>query len=588
MQQSFSDANQPLPASRLTFGAVLHNIFPSLKWLSSYDWYQFVTDIFAGLTVGLVGSVQGLSYSLLAKLPQSVGFHFAVPMFVEALLSSSRNLIGGPVALVSLSVGQSITPEMASSTALELASVYSLYVGVVLILLGLLGGGHLANYISRTVILGFTSAVSIVIICNELGALLGISVIQSAYAWKVAGFVLQSVHQLNISTTVLSICILIYFYVSKYYFSLYLQRFWQSIHSSIWYSFLMVGILVAITLLNSIIHFSSTFGMEVVGSVPQAFPKFRLPGMEMLREAFRIRTIATLTLLVLIESTSIALSLASKQHYSIHLNREVTSLGMANMSGGLVQCYPFAASFSRSAVNANAGAKTPVAQMTAAVFLAFSSWGLADFLRFVPKCLLASVICISVSGLIEWKEWIRLLHLDVWESVIFSASFLAPLLLGSVWGLTLALLASYIPIAFQLWRMRDLVDRGVVDWWRRCFHVLREQQVQHRVIRLPQLMFFGNALSLEHCIEEELENVFIESGSLIVLDASQVVYMDIVMLDTLENLLQANEIARKRCIVRDLPSSLMKRVTGHKLHKLINIVAREPTTNEYAELLEAS
>ncbi|EME28987.1 sulfate permease, SulP family [Galdieria sulphuraria] len=583
-KNSDSEANQTLPAFRGTFGAVLRSIFPSLKWFSSYDWFQFITDVFAGLTVGLVCSVQGLSYSLLARLPQSVGFHFAVPMFVEALLSSSRNLIGGPVALVSLSVGQSIAPETTSSTALELASIYSIFVGMVLILLGLLGGGHFANYISRTVILGFTSAVSIVIICNELGALLGISVIQSAYAWKVASFVFQNVSQLKIPTTMLSICVLMYFYVSKHYFSLYLQRFWQSIHSSIWYSFLMVGILVAMTLLNSATHFSSTFGMEVVGSVPQAFPKFRWPRMEMIREAFRIRTIATLTLLVLIESTSIALSLASKQHYKVNLNREVTSLGLANLFGGWVQCYPFAASFSRSAVNANAGAKTPVAQMIAALFLAFASWGLAEFLRYVPKCLLASVICISVSGLIEWEEWMRLLYLDAWELAIFTASFLAPLLLGSVWGLAFAIFTSYVPILFQLWRMLDVVDMRNKDWWRCCFRVSKEEQ-QH-VIRLPKLLFFGNALSLVRCIEEELENVYMETDDFVALDASLVVYMDTISLDSLENWLQSDEKAKNRCIIRNLPSSLMTRVyDGRKLHKLINILVQAP--NEYEELLEA-
>lgn len=115
-QPNLRESKQTLLSSRTSY---LQTIFPSLKWLSSYDLFQFITDIFAGLTVGLVCSVQGLSYSLLARLPQSVSFHFAVPMFVEALLSSSRNLIGGPVALVSLNVGQSISPQWTSFTALE-------------------------------------------------------------------------------------------------------------------------------------------------------------------------------------------------------------------------------------------------------------------------------------------------------------------------------------------------------------------------------------------------------------------------------------------------------------------------------------
>ncbi|GJD06926.1 Probable sulfate transporter 4.2 [Galdieria sulphuraria] len=531
-KNSDSEANQTLPAFRGTFGAVLRSIFPSLKWFSSYDWFQFITDVFAGLTVGLVCSVQGLSYSLLARLPQSKSYWWSGCFgFVKCgSKHSSRN---------------------------DFFNCFRI-------------GFYLFYICCRTVILGFTSAVSIVIICNELGALLGISVIQSAYAWKVASFVFQNVSQLKIPTTMLSICVLMYFYVSKHYFSLYLQRFWQSIHSSIWYSFLMVGILVAMTLLNSATHFSSTFGMEVVGSVPQAFPKFRWPRMEMIREAFRIRTIATLTLLVLIESTSIALSLASKQHYKVNLNREVTSLGLANLFGGWVQCYPFAASFSRSAVNANAGAKTPVAQMIAALFLAFASWGLAEFLRYVPKCLLASVICISVSGLIEWEEWMRLLYLDAWELAIFTASFLAPLLWGSVWGLAFAIFTSYVPILFQLWRMLDVVDMRNKDWWRCCFRVSKEEQ-QH-VIRLPKLLFFGNALSLVRCIEEELENVYMETDDFVALDASLVVYMDTISLDSLENWLQSDEKAKNRCIIRNLPSSLMTRVyDGRKLHKLINI-----------------
>lgn len=114
--------------------------------------------------------------------------------------------------------------------------------------------------------------------------------------------------------------------------------------------------------------------------------------------------------------------------------------------------YIIAASFSRSAVNANAGAKTPVAQIVAALFLAFASWGLAGFISFIPKCLLASIICVSVSGLIEWEEWRRLYRLDIAEWLVFTASFLAPLFFGSVLGLGLAILVCYLPIVVSLWR----------------------------------------------------------------------------------------------------------------------------------------
>lgn len=587
-QPNLRESKQTLLSSRTSY---LQTIFPSLKWLSSYDLFQFITDIFAGLTVGLVCSVQGLSYSLLARLPQSVSFHFAVPMFVEALLSSSRNLIGGPVALVSLNVGQSISPQWTSFTALELASVYSLYVGLLLIILGLLGGGHLSKYVSPTVILGFTSAVAIIIICNELGALLGISVLQSAYAWEVVGLVFRSLHQLNISSTLLSVCILIYFYVSKYYFSSYLQRVFQSVHASIWYSFFMVGILITITLVNWMTHFSSHFGMEVVGSVPQSFPRFRLPGMEALKDAFRLRTISTLTLLVLIESTSIALSLASKQQYSINLNREVTSLGLANIFGGFVQCYPFAASFSRSAVNANAGAKTPVAQIVAALFLAFASWGLAGFISFIPKCLLASIICVSVSGLIEWEEWRRLYRLDIAEWLVFTASFLAPLFFGSVLGLGLAILVCYLPIVVSLWRILDFVNIWNVDWWKHCFVVWKEKRREPRqvVFRLPQLLFFINAISLQRSMKEELEKVE-NAVDNVVLDASLVVYMDVVALDMLESLLRGDEIARQKCVLENVPPRLLVVLKRRKLNELVRVSvphADDVRDDEYRDLLQA-
>eukprot|EP00871_Galdieria_phlegrea_P004214 jgi/Galph1/4794/GphlegSOOS_G3432.1 len=373
-------------------------------------------------------------------------------MLVEALLSSSPNLIGGPVALVSLSVGQSLSSQTNAIVAIQKASIYSFYVGLFLVLLGLLGGGHFSKFASQTVILGFTSAVSVIIICNEMGALLGIPIEQTAFAWREIVSILLNLRQLNVYTTALSILILTLLYLSKYSFSLHLHRFWSVLHSSIYNSFLMVAIIVTITLVNVVTGFTSWFDIDIVGSVPQAFPHIQWPNAEAMKDSFDIRILMTLSLLVLIETTSIALSLGAKQGYKVDLNREVVALGLANIGGSFVQCYPFAASFSRSAVNANAGAKSPLSQVVAALFLIFASWGLPSFIRYMPKCLLASVICLSVSGMIEWEECLRLLGLDKVEASVFIVSFVSPLLMGSVIGLMIAMLYSYLPICLKIWK----------------------------------------------------------------------------------------------------------------------------------------
>lgn len=315
------------------------------QWLEGYRPVHLRADLRAGITTAVVMIPQAMGYALLAGLPPIVGLYAAfAPAVAYSLFGTSRRLSVGPVATDSLIVLVALNAVSQSGTQdpVVAAAVLALLVGAIQLLLGLLRMGELANFLSRPVISGFSSAAAVIVFASQFKHLLGIDAAQSHAAHRVVFGVVERLSEVKAITVGLGLGALLMLWG--------LQRLWPRFPRAL-------AVVVLATALVSAADLEAA-GVAVVGQVPAGLPSLRLPmpNLELLRAL--LPTAVTLAFVSFVESVSIAKHLSKDEGGDIEPNRELTALGLANFAAGLFGGYPVAGGFSRSAVNVSAGART--------------------------------------------------------------------------------------------------------------------------------------------------------------------------------------------------------------------------------------
>lgn len=495
----------------------LGNYLPAFAWLRGYRRDNLSGDISAGLTVAVMLIPQGMAYAMLAGLPPAIGLYASiVPLLVYALFGTSRQLAVGPVAIVSLmtaaGVGAIANGDM--TTYIALAVLLALMVGVIQLGMGIAKFGFLVTFLSHPVISGFTSAAALIIGFSQLKHLLGLDLPRSHHIHEIILNALgqwNDTHVITLVIGMLSIAVLL------------LLKRWKPMFPS---ALVVVGV-STLAVWGLDLH---QLGVKIVGEVPAGLPSPQLPNLDMAMISSLLPTAIAISMISFMESISVAKALARRNKYDVSPDQELVALGMANIVGSLFKSYPVTGGFSRTAVNGQAGAKTPLASIITAVVIAIALMFFTPLFYFLPKAVLAAIIFTAVFGLIDWHEVKHLYKVKRADLLMLLVTFFATLSLGIEQGILLGVGLSLVWFVVKTTRPYTAVLGRVpgTEAYRNVKHYPdAELEDGVLILRVDAQFYFGNANYLKDMINEQLakadkpvKSIVIEAASVNQLDAS--------------------------------------------------------------------
>jgi len=473
-------------------------------------------DIIAGITVALVLIPQSMAYASLAGLPAYFGLYAAfLPVMVAALWGSSSQLGTGPVAVVSLLTASAITPlaPIGSPEFVSLAIMLAFMVGAFQFMLGVFKLGVIVNFLSHPVIVGFTNAAAMVIALSQVNKIFGVEKPSSEFflgdIWGVV---------LNLGDTHL---VTLAFGAVSVFGIMFAKKKWPK----------LPGVLIAVAgtiIISWAIDFEK-MGGAVVGTIPEGLPSLAIPTFFMDVFGTLVSSAIVISLIGFMEAISIAKAMAAKTKERIDPSQELMGQGLGNMIGALSSSYPTSGSFSRSAVNINAGALTGMSSVYTGIIVLITLLFLTPLLYHLPKAVLAAVIMTAVFGLINFKSVKHAWHASRHDGIASIVTFIATLAfaphldkgieIGAGLAILLYLYRTMTPRVAILGRYKDgtLRDVKVNDL---------ETSDQIIAIRYDGSLYFANVSYFEDAILEavsdkpDAEYILVVGDAINQLDAS--------------------------------------------------------------------
>ena len=365
-------------------------IAPFMCWIGELKKPETLrADLIAGITVALVLVPQSMAYAQLAGLPAYYGLYASfLPGIIAAIFGSSRQLATGPVAVVSLMTASALEPIAGANPELYVAYAIMLatMVGLFQLSLGLLRLGVLVNFLSHPVVIGFTNAAAIIIGTSQLGKLFGVSVEKSDHTYlTVYHTVIEAFNSTHFETMLMAILAL--------GIMIGLKRYQPKVPN-------VLTAVAVTTLISWQIGFES-MGGKVVGVVPQGLPPIGLPTFDFDTMVKLFGVAIAISIIGFMEAISIAKAMAARTRQRLDANQELVGQGLGNIVSSLSSGYAVSGSFSRSAVNINAGAITGFSAVVTGVVVGITLLFLTPLLYHLPQATLAAVIIMAVINLVK-------------------------------------------------------------------------------------------------------------------------------------------------------------------------------------------
>ena len=503
---------------------------PLLDWGRQYKRESFTKDMVAALIVTVMLIPQSLAYALLAGLPPEVGLYASVaPLLLYAVLGSSRVLAVGLVAVVSLMTAAAVAEHAAAGTHAywQVAITLAFLSGAMLLVMGLLRLGFLANFLSHPVISGFISASGLLIALSQLKTLMGVKAEGHNFVELLSSLVHQASNLHLLTLGVGTAATVFLFWVRKGLKPLLIAAGIAPKRADV---LAKAGPVVAIAL-STALAWSLDWqgqGMKLVGTVPQGLPPLTAPLWDLALWQELWVPALLISVVGFVESVSVGQTLAAKRRQRIEPNQELVALGASNLSAAFTGGFPVTGGFARSVVNFDAGAVTPAAGVYTAVGITLASLFLTPALYYLPQATLAATIIVAVLSLVDFgilKSTWRFSKLDF---IAVLTTLLATLLVGVEKGLVLGVVVSLALFLFRASRPH-IATVGLVPGTEHFRNVLRHDVlVSPRLVclRVDASMFFANARGVEDRINAEvaarpgLEHVLLQCSAVNDIDAS--------------------------------------------------------------------
>lgn len=416
---------------------MLTRYLPILDWGRHYDRSALSNDLLASVIVTVMLIPQSLAYALLAGLPPQVGLYASIlPLVAYGIFGTSRALAVGPVAVASLMTATAVgkLAEQGSPDYYVAAIALALVSGAMLLAMGLLRLGFLANFLSHPVIAGFISASGILIAASQLKGILGVKAHGETFV-EVVGSLLPQLSETNLPTLVIGAGALAFlFWVRMGLRPLLVAR---GVNARTADLAAKIGPVLAVAVTTLVTWSLGLYdeGVAIVGDVPAGLPPLAVPTFDPGLWSQLALSALLISVVGFVESVSVAQTLAAKRRQRIDPNQELVGLGAANIASAVSGGYPVTGGFARSAVNFDAGARTPAAGMFTAVGIGVATLVLTPLLHFLPTATLAATIIVAVLSIIDLGALRRLWTYSKSDFAAMLTTILATLTLGVETGI---------------------------------------------------------------------------------------------------------------------------------------------------------
>ena len=503
---------------------------PLIGWLHGYGRDILARDLLAAVIVTLMLVPQALAYALLAGLPPEVGLYASMlPLVLYAVFGTSATLAVGPVAVASLMTASALSGIAVPGSAeyIGAALVLAVLSGLILMTMGLLRLGFLANFLSHPVISGFVTASGILIAASQLRHILGVEA-SGHNLVELAGALIAQRGAINPVTLMIGLGVWAYLLVCRRHLKSGLRRLGLAASTAdLVAKAAPVSAVIVTTLLAWGLGLGER-GLALVGEVPSGLPSLALPSLDPALWSSLASAAVLISLVGFVESVSVAQTLAAKRRQRIDPNQELIALGLANIGAGGSGGSPVSGGFSRSVVNFEAGAATPLAGAFTALGIALATLTLTVPLAFLPKATLAATIIVAVGTLIDLPAIKRIWAYSRADGVAMLATLLLTLGHGVESGILAGVALSLGLHLYRTSRPHSAVVGRVPgsEHFRNVDRHAVETDEHLAILRVDESLYFANARYLEDTVmalasrQPGLSHIVLACQAVNVIDAS--------------------------------------------------------------------
>ncbi|ESQ41974.1 hypothetical protein EUTSA_v10012949mg [Eutrema salsugineum] len=524
----------------------LEYFVPIFEWLPKYNLQKLRYDVLAGITITSLAVPQGISYANLASIPPIIGLYSSfVPPFVYAVLGSSNTLAVGTVAACSLLIAETFGEDMLKTDPnlyLHLIFTSTFITGIFQFALGFLRLGILVDFLSHSTITGFMGGTAIIILLQQLKGVFGlvhfthktdvVSVLHSVFSHR---------HEWKWQSALAGFCFLVFLQSTRYIKKIKPKLFWVSAMGPM--VVVLVGCLVAY-LVKGTEHGIQTVGPLKKGLNPPSIQYLNFDS-KYLPLVFKAGIITGL--IAMAEGIAIGRSFAVMKNEQTDGNKEMIAFGLMNIIGSFTSCYLTTGPFSKTAVNYNAGTKTPMSNVVMGICMMLVLLFLAPLFSYTPLVGLSAIIMSAMLGLIDYEEMYHLFKVDKFDFLVCMSAFFGVSFLSMDYGLIISVSFSVLrallyvarPSTCKLGRIPNSVMFRDIEQY-----PVAEEMLGYVILQLGSPIFFANSTYVRErilrWIRDEPETV-----EFLLLDLSGVSSIDMTGMETL---LEVQRILVSQCI----------------------------------------
>ena len=512
----------------------LQPFFPFLRWWPSVTPAALRADLIAGIIGAFIVLPQGVAFATLAGMPPQYGLYAAmVPAVIAALWGSSRHLVSGPTNAISLVVFATVSQLAEPGSAHYVSEVLTLafMVGIMQLSMGLFKLGTLVNFISHTVVVGFTAGAALLIIASQIKNFFGLPIPRGVSFFETLRQFTLLIVQIQPWVVTVGLITLVSGLLAK--------RLIPKVPYMI--VSMIIGSLAGVAI-NMQFGGEAATGIKTIGALSGGLPELSHPdfSLETLRQL--LGAAIAVTVLGLTEAVSIARSIATKSGQRIDGNQEFIGQGLSNLVGSFFSAYPSSGSFNRSGVNYEAGAQTPIAAVLSAAMLILILMLVAPLAAYLPTAVMAGILFLVAWGLIDFHHMGEIWKVSRSEAAVLAATFASTLVLHLEFAVLVGIILSLMLYLSRTARpgLRSLVPNPHHPQRR-----LTEREPgnpecpQLKMLRIDGSLYFGAVTHVAEFFHHLAERQSAQKHLLLI--ANHINFVDVAGADVL-----ATEAARRR------------------------------------------